>query len=161
MDALRAGLAEAGFPSAQTVGASGNAIVDVPASLTGGQVERRVEESLLRTAGLATDVFVRDRGAWDSVVSGNPFVHEAGEDPAHVLVTILKSRPDRAAWARLTSAVVGRERTAPGDAHAYLVYPDGIGRSKLTPAVIERSLGVHGTSRNWNTVLRLAELLRE
>jgi uncharacterized protein (DUF1697 family) len=36
------------------------------------------------------------------------------------------------------------------------VYPDGIGTSKLTNAIIERKLGMNGTARNWNTVLKLA-----
>jgi uncharacterized protein (DUF1697 family) len=37
----------------------------------------------------------------------------------------------------------------------YIVYPDGIGRSRLTGAVIEKMLGTRGTARNWNTVLKL------
>jgi uncharacterized protein (DUF1697 family) len=37
------------------------------------------------------------------------------------------------------------------------VFPDGQGRSRLTPAIIERHLGT-GTARNWNTVLKLATL---
>jgi uncharacterized protein (DUF1697 family) len=41
----------------------------------------------------------------------------------------------------------------------YLVYPDGIGRSRLTNAVIEKKLGARGTGRNWNTVLKLGELV--
>jgi len=39
-----------------------------------------------------------------------------------------------------------------------MVYPDGIGRSRLTSAVIENKLGTRGTARNWNTVLKLAAL---
>ena len=43
---------------------------------------------------------------------------------------------------------------------AYIVYPDGIGTSKLTNALIETHLGSAGTARNWNTVLKLAALIR-
>lgn len=35
---------------------------------------------------------------------------------------------------------------------AYIVYPDGIGRSRITNALVERKLGSRGTGRNWNTV---------
>jgi uncharacterized protein (DUF1697 family) len=38
------------------------------------------------------------------------------------------------------------------------MYPEGIGTSKLTGAVIEKSLGVRGTARNWNTVLKFTAL---
>ena len=46
--------------------------------------------------------------------------------------------------------VIGRE--------AYLLYPDGYARTKLTNAVLEKKLGVRATSRNWRTVTALAEL---
>ena len=36
--------------------------------------------------------------------------------------------------------------------------PDGIGRSKLTSALIEKKLGARGTGRNWNRVLKLDAL---
>jgi uncharacterized protein (DUF1697 family) len=39
-----------------------------------------------------------------------------------------------------------------------VIYPEGQGNSKLTNALIERKLGVAGTARNWNTVLKLAAL---
>jgi len=40
--------------------------------------------------------------------------------------------------------------------HAYIFYPEGIGRSRLTTAFIETKLATRGTGRNWNTVLKLA-----
>jgi uncharacterized protein (DUF1697 family) len=39
----------------------------------------------------------------------------------------------------------------------YLYYPDGVGRSKLTSAVIESTLDTVGTARNWNTLVKLVE----
>jgi hypothetical protein len=41
---------------------------------------------------------------------------------------------------------------------AYITYPDGIGRSRVTAAMIEAKLGTHGTARNWNTVVKLGTL---
>lgn len=41
----------------------------------------------------------------------------------------------------------------------YLYAPDGIGRSKLA-AKVERALGVPVTARNWNTVSKLAALVK-
>ena len=39
-----------------------------------------------------------------------------------------------------------------------MVNPKGIGRSKLSGTVIERKLDERGTARNWNTVIKLADL---
>ncbi len=43
--------------------------------------------------------------------------------------------------------VLGRE--------VYIDYVDGISRSKLTGAVLEKQLGQPGTARNWNTIHKL------
>ena len=44
---------------------------------------------------------------------------------------------------------------------AYIVYPDGMGRSRLTATVIDRALKTSGTARNWNTVRKLAALAEQ
>jgi uncharacterized protein (DUF1697 family) len=38
------------------------------------------------------------------------------------------------------------------------VYPEGVGSSRLTTALIEKKLGTRGTARNWNTVLKLGAM---
>lgn len=50
-----------------------------------------------------------------------------------------------------TSIVAGRE--------AYLYCAEGVGRSRLTPAFIEKHVGVRGIARNWNTVEKLPALV--
>ncbi len=75
-----------------------------------------------------------------------------------MLVIFLKDAPAATHVRALQAAVSGREVLRTDGAHAYVVYPDGVGRSRLTHALIERKLGTRGTGRNWNTVLRLAAL---
>jgi uncharacterized protein (DUF1697 family) len=58
----------------------------------------------------------------------------------------------------LRASIKGRETIHGNGKHLYIVYPDGIGTSKLTGTAIERALGVRGTARNWNTVLKLLAL---
>ena len=79
-------------------------------------------------------------------------------NPSHLLVMFLQKAPDREHTTSLQRAIKGREVVRIKDRHAYIVYPDGIGRSRLTTAVIEKSLGTRGTGRNWNTVLKLGAL---
>jgi uncharacterized protein (DUF1697 family) len=45
-----------------------------------------------------------------------------------------------------------------GDA-LWFHYPAGAGASKLTPALIDRAVGSPATARNFNTVLKLGEML--
>jgi uncharacterized protein (DUF1697 family) len=77
------------------------------------------------------------------------------------VVGFLKEAPDSAAVTALQKAIVGREVVRAIGRHAYVVYPDGIGRSKLTSAIVEKKLGTRGTGRNWNTVLKLQALANE
>ena len=70
----------------------------------------------------------------------------------------LRHRPAPAAVAALAAAIAGRERLRVVDREVFVVYADGIGRSRLTNAFIEKKLGTTGTGRNWNTVLKLGEL---
>ena len=83
---------------------------------------------------------------------------EAKADPGHLLMLCLKDEPGRDAVTALQKAIVGREVVRARGRSLYVVYPDGVGRSKLTAVLIERKLGTRGTARNWNTVLKLAAL---
>ena len=42
--------------------------------------------------------------------------------------------------------------------HIYFHFPDGAGETKFTGKALERAIGVPGTGRNWNTVLKLHEM---
>jgi uncharacterized protein (DUF1697 family) len=71
---------------------------------------------------------------------------------------ITKDDVSPASVSALQNAIVGREVVRAKGRCAYIVYPDGIGRSKVTGAFIDKKLGTRGTGRNWNTVLKLAAL---
>jgi uncharacterized protein (DUF1697 family) len=68
----------------------------------------------------------------------------------------LKDTPDRTAVTALQQAITGQEVVRVEGRQVYIVYPDGIGRSRLSNATIEKKLDTRGTGRNWNTILKLA-----
>jgi uncharacterized protein (DUF1697 family) len=80
-------------------------------------------------------------------------------EAAHLVVMFLKGRADAKAVDAVREAVKGREVVRHNGRELYITYPDGIGTSKLTGAIIEKKLGIRGTARNWNTVTKLAALL--
>jgi len=123
------------------------------------ELERLLEKEAKARLGLETDFFVRTGAEWREVVEGNPFPDEAESDPSHLLVFCLKEAPKAAAVEALQEAIRGREEVRAKGRHAYVTYPDGIGRSRLTNAVIEKHLGTRGTGRNWNTVRKLQALV--
>jgi uncharacterized protein (DUF1697 family) len=100
---------------------------------------------------------VRSAGEWRAIIAKNPFPAEAKRDPARLIMFCLKTAPGAKAFAALQAAIKGPERVLGVGRHAYIYYPDGQGRSKLTVAMIDKAIGA-GTGRNWNTVLKLAAL---
>jgi uncharacterized protein (DUF1697 family) len=146
-----------GFEQPKTLLQSGN-LVFRNGRPTGAALEALLERETAARLGLEIAYVVRTVAEWQAIVSRNPFPEEARRDPAHLVLLCLKAVPAPGALERLQAAIPGREVVRTDGRQAYLVYPDGIGTSKLTNAVIERRLGTAGTGRNWNTVLKLAAL---
>jgi uncharacterized protein (DUF1697 family) len=116
-------------------------------ALLRARLERLLEDSAWERLGLTTDIFVRSAKEWQSIIAGNPFPREAKRDPSHLLVEVLEEAPDRIAARALQQAITGREVVRVRGRHAYIIYPDGIGRSRLTSALIERRLETGGVLR--------------
>jgi uncharacterized protein (DUF1697 family) len=122
---------------------------------TGDELERLLERATEERLKIRTAYFVRTAKEWNGIVAANPFLAEARDDPGHLVVSLLKQPPRKADVESLQAAIRGPERVRGGSRHAYITYPAGIGRSKLTTALIEKALGSSATARNWNTVLKL------
>ncbi len=127
----------------------------------GAALERLLETATEKCFGFAIDYLVRTAEEWNAVIEGNPFPDAAKKDPSHLLVTFLKKSPEVDEVRALQAAIQGPESVRAEGRHLYAIYPAGVGRSKLTNTLIERKLGTRGTARNWNTVLKLAEMVRE
>jgi uncharacterized protein (DUF1697 family) len=156
---LRDLLTKLGFTEARSSLQSGNLIFQATGRST-AQLERLLEKETKKRLGLETHFFVRTPAEWKAIIAQNPFVEEAERDPGHLLVLLLKNAPDVAHVDALRAAIAGREVIQAKGNHAYVVYPDGVGRSRLTNTLIEKKLGTRATGRNWNTVLKLGALVK-
>jgi uncharacterized protein (DUF1697 family) len=148
-----------GFEEVRTLLQSGNLIFEA-VSDDPGALEAMLEGAAKQALGLATDFMVRSGADIRALIDSNPYPDAARDDPGHLLTVFLKSAPPNGAVERLRPAIKGRETVELRGKELYAVYPDGVGRSKLTMQLIERHLGTRGTGRNWNTVLKLAEMMR-
>jgi len=155
---LRGLLTQLGFDDGQSLLQSGNLVFRAK-TRPGPQLERLLELEAKQRLALETDFFVRTAEEWKAVVACNPFRAEAERDPGHLVVMLLKSAPAAKEVKALQAAITGPEVVRAGGGHAYIIYPNGIGRSRLTNALIEKKLGTRGTGRNWNTVLKLGALV--
>jgi uncharacterized protein (DUF1697 family) len=151
------GLATAlGYADVSTYVQSGNLVFSAPGGAAA--VGRALHDSLASELGVDVAVLVRSRSQWEKVSDGNLLVRP-GVDPATLHVTFLAASPDEGARRALEarSAQFGGDRLAVDGAEVYLHCPDGYSNSKLTNAYLERQLGTTATTRNWRTVLALAD----
>jgi uncharacterized protein (DUF1697 family) len=159
MSDLRRLLTDLGFNDARSLLQSGNLAFKANAT-EAAKLESRLEAETEKRLGLKTAYFVRTHEDMEAVVAGNPYPTEAQRDPGHLVVVFLKEAPKAGAVEVLRAAIKGPEVVQAKGRHAYIYYPNGIGHSRLTGAVIDSRLGTQGTGRNWNTVLKLAALVK-
>jgi len=155
MAALRDYASTLGLAEPRTLLQSGNLIFRSTGK-NPAELEKLLELQAEKRLGVTTDFLVRSGKELSSVIANNPFPAAARRDPAHLLVMFLKNEPPGDAIAALRKAIVGREEIAADARQLYVVYPDGIGRSKLTTSLIEKRIATRGTGRNWNTLVKLA-----
>jgi uncharacterized protein (DUF1697 family) len=153
MPRLREVLTARGHEEVRTHLRSGNVVL--ASGLGETELAADLSEAIEEEFGFAVPVVVRTGAEMAAVVTGDPFATEA-TDPARYLVTFLSEAPAADRVDALPKAdrgdylVRGRE--------LYLWLPDGIQDTALASWKWDALLGGSGTSRNWNTVRRLAEL---
>jgi uncharacterized protein (DUF1697 family) len=149
---------DTGFKEAKTYLASGNLLLW--GDHAGGEaLERALEDALVARIGLRTDFMVRSPPQMRAIVDANPFRAEAEDHPSHMIVNFLKTPLPDGDEAVLRAAITGPERFAVGPRELYLDFPISMADSVLDRDWKKSKRNPVGTTRNWNTVLKLAEMM--
>ena len=145
-----------GCENVQTYLRTGNLVFE--SSRDAGELEELFESAIAREFSLSIPVVVRSREQFANYLVNAPFHSESKSDPSHLLLYLSKSLPlDTAVGDLLVKAAAGESAKQAEDA-IWIYFPDGIGRSKVTPSIVDRSIGSPATGRNWNTLLKISEL---
>jgi uncharacterized protein (DUF1697 family) len=156
MAELRAVCAELGWTDVETYIQSGNILFAAPGEAA--ELETSLEEAVQLRFGYWSDVIIRSAEQWRALLAASPFVSEAEAEPNRVLVGIAKTRLQPGAAAAIQAKAAAGERVAQAGEALWFHYPAGVGTSKLTPSLIDRSAGSPVTARNWRTMLKLGEM---
>lgn len=151
---LRNLLAGLGYDDVSTYVQSGNAVFTGPGQ-PAAELEQTIAAAIADELGVRCVVMIRTATDLAEAVSANPLGAEP-DNPSRYFVAFLGAQPERAAVTELTTRSFEPERVWVSGSHAYLWLPDGIGRAKLSNNTVEKWLGVAATTRNWNTVKKLA-----
>ena len=155
--ALREKLTEAGFANVATYINSGNAIVH--SRMSREQVIATIAELCRKQFDFDKAIFAPTLAEWDDLIAHNPFTKAAANAPTTVHAALLASAPKAEDVERIRALAVKGEDIKIIDGVAYIHTPNGFGTCKMA-AKFDKWIGVTNTARNWNTVLKLAELGR-
>ena len=154
---LREKLAEAGFKNVATSINSGNAIVR--SRLNQKQVIATIAKLCRTHFAFDKAIFAPTLAAWDGLIANNPFATAAASAPTTVHAALLETAPKVEDVERIRDCAVKAEDIKVIEGVAYIHTPHGFGNCKMAEK-FDKWIGVTNTARNWNTVLKLAELGR-
>ncbi|TGP26674.1 MULTISPECIES: DUF1697 domain-containing protein [unclassified Mesorhizobium] len=147
-----------GLKNVRTLVATGNLVFEARTAKISG-LEHRLEKAFEETFGRHVDIIVRGAEDWLKLAASNPFPAESADTGDQVAVRVMRSPAPAEAVAALHSYAAEDEKVASVDGDIWLVFSRERPSSRLLAAANHKRMGV-GTSRNWNTVRRLAEMVR-
>jgi uncharacterized protein (DUF1697 family) len=150
-------LEKLGLRDVRTYIQSGNAVFR--AAKADARLGERITAAIRQAHGFAPQTLVLTREELVKMMKANPY-RAAEKTPQFLHVTFLFEKPASPDLATLEKWRKPNERFTLKGKVFYLHAPDGVGKSKLF-ARIEKSLGVAGTARNWNTVAHLREMAEQ
>lgn len=157
MDALRALYESLKFEDVATFIQSGNVVFRTK-ERDMAKAGRRIGDEIEKSFGFRPEVILRTAEEMRGVVARNPFAERKDVEPNRLLTLFLAGEPDAEAREKVLTVKADREELRVVGRELYIYFPDGMGRSKLSIAAVERALKLSGTGRNWNSVLKLMDM---
>lgn len=156
MAELRKMLEQIGCSDVATYVQSGNAVFAT--TLAADALSAAIEAALARTMGRPIATTLRTERELSKIIDANPFVDVATK-PAYLCVTFLSHTPTKSELAPLIAANFEPALHQAAGKEIYTWHPNGQGKSPLAVALGKLKLRGAVTTRNWNTVLKLREML--
>lgn len=143
-----------GLQQVQTYIQSGNIILTT--DMKGEEISSFLEKILKEEFSLEPAVFVLSVDELDQTWSNCPFAASLEQNKVFVLFANSLCKNDHIEL--LKKYARDEEEIEIVNGRLYIYYPNGMGKSKLTTALIERKLGVQMTARNLNTLRKMVDL---
>lgn len=160
MTDLKAAFERAGCRHVRTFIASGNVVFEAPAKLPAA-LKTRIARELLTLFGKEPGVCYRTLDELDALIAANPFGRAAADKALKLYVAFTVGEPRQRPRLPIVDERELVEITALRAADALVISrrkPNGM--YGFPNFCVER-LGVMATSRNWNTVIRVAAFARK
>ncbi len=157
MESLRRAFLDLGYERVMTFIQTGNVMFGTIGKAAEAEMAAAIEGRLRDKLGLAAAVLLRPRREIERLIRRDPFGDEdAGKDVKKYVAFLL--RRSKAGYdLPIVSAKDGLEVFSVEGREAFVLSRRVNGRYGFPNELVEAALGVPATTRNWNTVLRIAE----
>jgi uncharacterized protein (DUF1697 family) len=158
MKELAALFEKAGCSEVATYIQSGNVVFSADAALA-ARLPDLMPKAILKSHKISVPVIVRSVDEMARIAAKHPLMTPDAE-PKFIHVGFLAQRPTAAQIATLDPQRSPQDAFSVKGAEIYIRYgAEGSAKSKLNNQYIDSRLGTLSTLRNWNTVLKLKEML--
>lgn len=159
MAALRQELAGPALQDLRTYIQSGNLVFrsDRPAP----ELVPHIRARILAAFGFNVPTLVLPLAELQAILARSPLSLPEDADEKRLYFTLLEGEPTAKAVEKLYALAPPNEHIRVQGQVAYLYYPDGYGRAKINNNVVEKTLGLTGTTRNLRTLRKLVNLAGE
>ncbi|TPI63174.1 DUF1697 domain-containing protein [Mesorhizobium sp. B3-1-7] len=157
MSDLKAMAERIGLKNVRTLVATGNLVFEARTARI-SDLEHRLEKAFEETFGRHVNIIVRGAEDWLKLAAGNPFPDDSADAADQVAVRVMRRPAPVEAAAALQAYAAEDEKVLLVDGDIWVVFSRERPSSRLLAAASHKRMGI-GTSRNWNTVRRLAEMV--
>jgi uncharacterized protein (DUF1697 family) len=157
MQVLREALVKKKLQDVQTYIQSGNIVFKTEHG-TPEDCAGLIREVLKQKFKADVPVLVRSEKEWRQTIKKNPFL-KSTDDHTKLLVTFLPEKPLAADVKALSKIQFPHDEFKVVGADIYLHCKNGYGRTDISNTFYEKHLKMTNTTRNWRSVLMIAEML--
>lgn len=122
------------------------------------QIDRKIAQLIKDQYNYDIAVYSYPIEEWNEIIAKNPFPVGTKEEARKVCVIFFDDLIDRDKFKAMQLDTFLPEKCIPGSGHLYFYAANGLGKARLNYKMFEKEFGLKSTTRNWNTLNKLAEL---
>ncbi len=149
---------ELGFSDIVTYIQSGNVIFNVNRPINNLELATTIESAISDKFGFDVPVIVRTHDEIQEILTSNPFLKDNGVDVNTLYLTFLKEIPEPKYVEAIEAFDPAPDKYIMRGRHVFILYSERYSQSKLTNDFFEKKLKTSATTRNWKTIMKIAEL---
>ena len=146
-----------GFLNIKTYIQSGNVVFD--SELDSSTLETIIQAEIEKVFGIDVPVIIRNHTELLKIIESNPYSELTASNSDKLYITFLKTKPDSSRVDSIDRISFDHDVFKIIDSEIFILFEDKASNSKLTNNFFESKLKVTCTSRNWNTVMKILEML--